>query len=237
MNEPLTLSVAQVRRIDQFAIDELGVPGIVLMENAGRGAVDALLEFDPALANGEHRVGILCGKGNNAGDGFVVARHLAIRGVPAVLVLLSDPAELRGDAAANLAIARQMDLPRCDVSGVDASDAAAIGAALDEAVGDAAWLVDAMLGTGATGEPRPPFDAAVRWANAQPARRLALDVPTGLDADAGDAAAVTFRADLTCTFAANKRGFLAPAAAEFLGELRVVSIGLPETAIRSAIGE
>ncbi|MCA9237858.1 MAG: hypothetical protein KDA44_20430, partial [Planctomycetales bacterium] len=70
MTLPLTLSVAQVRSIDRYAIERLGVPGAVLMENAGRGATDALLEFDPALAAGDRTVGILCGKGNNAGDGF-----------------------------------------------------------------------------------------------------------------------------------------------------------------------
>ena len=236
MTPPLTLSVAQVRSIDRYAIERLGVPGAVLMENAGRGATDALLEFDPALAAGDRTVGILCGKGNNAGDGFVVARHLAIRGVPTTLVLLSPPDELAGDAAVNHRIAERLDLPRCDLSGTAGDNPDGLAAALDAALGGVAWLVDAMLGTGATGEPRPPFDAAVRWANSQAAKRLALDVPTGLDADTGEAAATTFRANLTCTFAANKRGFERPEAAAHLGELQVVPIGLPTAAFGFPLG-
>lgn len=205
------------------------------MENAGRCAVDALLQLDPSLAGGERTVAILCGKGNNAGDGFVVARHLAIRGATATVILLNDPAELRGDAAINYRIVERLELPHRDLSGLPSDDGTAIAAALTEAVGQSSWLVDAMLGTGATGEPRPPFDAAVAWANSQSARRLALDVPTGLNADSGEAAKITFRADLTCTFAANKRGFEAPGAVDFLGDLRVADIGLPHAAIRAAL--
>ncbi|MBX3425941.1 MAG: NAD(P)H-hydrate epimerase [Pirellulales bacterium] len=227
MDPARLLSVAECRLVDRAAIDELGVPGVVLMENAGRGAVDELLRFDPGLCDGGRSVGILCGRGNNAGDGLVVARRLAVLGIPATVATLVDPRQMSGDAALNFRIAARLGLRIVDASALPADDEPGIVAALDGALAGAAWLVDALLGTGATGPLRPPLAAAVRWMNAQGARRLALDLPTGLDADAGTVGDPTVQADLTCTFVARKRGFVEPAARERLGEVRVVDIGVP----------
>ena len=239
---PLVLSREQIRRVDAIAIERYGISGLVLMENAGRGAVEALLAFDAALGDGsglggraprlaeEPAVAILCGKGNNAGDGFVIARHLEIRGVAVRVLLLAAASELAGDALANYAI-----LQRCGVPIVDASQGD-VAALLDAHAGGASWLVDALLGTGAIGEPREPFATAIRWMNAQPAQRLAIDVPSGLDGDSGAAAAATVRADLTVTFAAAKPGLLVPQAAEYVGELAVADIGLPPRLVREAAG-
>lgn len=239
---PLVLSREQVRRVDAIAMERYGISGLVLMENAGRGAVEALLavgsgpeERAPRLTGesagqGSPAVAVLCGKGNNAGDGFVIARHLEIRGVGVRVMLLAPPSELAGDALANYAI-----LQRCGVSIVDVSrgDAAAL---LDEHAVGARWLVDAVLGTGATSEPREPFATAIRWMNDQPTQRLAIDVPSGLDCDSGVAAAATVRADLTVTFAAAKPGLLVPQAAAYVGELIVADIGLPPRLVREAAG-
>ena len=107
---------------------------------------------------------------------------------------------------------------------------------MGEAAAGAAWIIDAMLGTGASGEPREPIATAIRWMNAQPARRLAVDIPSGLDCDTGVAASATVRADVTCTFVAMKRGFLAPAAKPYLGDVRVVHIGIPASLAREAAG-
>jgi len=221
----------QAREIDALAIDRYGISGMVLMENAGRGVVDLLLQWDPALVgdNGD-AVGILCGKGNNAGDGFVIARHLGIRDARPRVLLLSSPADLRGDARQNYDILCHSNVPIIDLSASDdlASD-------LNRQTGDAGWLVDAMLGTGACGEPREPFLTAISWMNRQEARRLAIDVPSGLDCDTGQAASVTVRADRTCTFVAAKAGFAVPTAGEYVGELHVVSIGIPPQWIAQAI--
>jgi NAD(P)H-hydrate epimerase len=130
------------------------------------------------------------------------------------VLLLCPPDELRGDAATNFAILAKMQVPIVESL-----------AELD--VHGAAWLVDAMLGTGATGEPRPPFDAAIDWMNAQPAKKLAVDVPSGLDCDTGEPATHTIRADHTCTFAAMKIGFLQPAAEPYTGTVHVCDIGVP----------
>lgn len=239
---PLVLTREQVRRVDAIAIERYGISGLVLMENAGRGAVKALLAFDAALGEGsspegraprlagEPAVAILCGKGNNAGDGFVIARHLEIRGVAVRVMLLAAASELAGDALANYAILQKCDVPIVDVSQGDGT------ALLDEHARGAVWLVDALLGTGATGEPREPFATAIRWMNAQPARRLAIDVPSGLDCDSGVAAATTVRADLTVTFAAAKPGLLVSQAAAYVGELIVADIGVPPRLVREAAG-
>jgi NAD(P)H-hydrate epimerase len=161
---------------------------------------------------------ILCGKGNNAGDGFVIARHLEIRGHACRVILVSPPQELSGDAAANFAILQKIDVPIVTAL-----------PPIEIETRDVAWVVDALLGTGARGEPRPPFDAAIDWINARPATTLAMavDVPSGLNCDTGQPARHTVRADHTCTFAAVKTGFAQAAAKPYLGTIHVCDIGIP----------
>jgi NAD(P)H-hydrate epimerase len=214
--DQFALNREQSRDIDRRAIEKYGLTGIVLMENAGRGCVDVLerLGIDGPVV-------ILCGKGNNAGDGFVIARHLAIRGYECHVVLIRPETELQGDAAANYQIITKLGLP--------------IHRSLAEvAKVSADWIIDALLGTGARGEPRPPFDAAIDWMNAQRAKKLAVDVPSGLDCDSGEPAKHTVRADHTSTFAAMKIGFKRPAAKAYVGEVHVCGIGVPAEVIRGA---
>lgn len=215
----------QCRALDRLAIEEYGIHSLVLMENAGRSTVDVLEK----LGIGGPVV-ILCGKGNNAGDGFVIARHLEIRGHVCRLVLLESPLELSGDAATNYDI-----LNVYQVAGAEFPPAArswpsdTLRLLLDGAAGRTRvdWIVDAMLGTGAQGEPRPPYDTAIDWMNAQQCKKLAVDVPSGLDCDTGQPAGHTVRADHTCTFAAMKIGFTQPAAKPFVGTVHVCDIGVP----------
>ncbi|QDT00649.1 NAD(P)H-hydrate epimerase [Adhaeretor mobilis] len=250
MNEPPAFTREQSRRVDEIAINEYGFSGLVLMENAGRGACETLLEFDASLRKTlltdmtgsetsrlapelDAQVVILCGKGNNAGDGFVLARHLSIRGIATKVLLLAPPHELRGDALTNYAILKHSSLKHAGPAVIDLSQGDDFAKALDQHTGSAKWLVDALLGTGATGAPRAPYDKAIRWMNAQEAKRLALDLPTGLDCDSGIPADPTVRADLTCTFATSKVGFQKRQATEFLGEVCVVSIGVPQGLIEA----
>jgi len=170
-------------------------------------------------------VAVVCGKGNNAGDGFVIARHLDLRGIVVRVVLLGAPGELRGDAAANFAILAKCGVPIGDLS------AAFEAATFDAQLAGCEWIVDALLGTGTTGAPRPPLDAAIRRMNAAPAKRLAVDLPSGLDCDTGEPSDPTVRADHTCTFVAEKPGFANPAAAECLGRIHVLDIGAPRRLI------
>jgi NAD(P)H-hydrate epimerase len=221
------LSRAEVREVDRRAIEVYGMSGLVLMENAGRGCVDVLLSLG---CRGP--VAVVCGKGNNAGDGFVIARHLDIRGIAVKVLLLAPAAELGGDAAANYAVIANAGLPIVDLSGERA-----FSERLKADLAGAKWIVDALLGTGASGPPRPPVDEAIRAMNASPAKHLAVDLPSGLDCDTGIPAEPTFRADHTCTFVAPKLGFANPLAAPYLGQVHVVDIGAPRRVVAEVSGE
>jgi NAD(P)H-hydrate epimerase len=209
------LTREQVREVDRRAVEEYGMTGLVLMENAGRGCADTLCALGV-----RGPVVIVCGRGNNAGDGFVIARHLDLRGRQVRVLLCSDPDELRGDAAANFAILVRSAIP---VVRLDDPHDERFAAALR----GADWIVDALLGTGSRGEPRPPLDRVIQRLNEFPAPRLAVDMPSGLDCDTGQPAANTFRADHTCTFVAAKPGFAVPAAQPYVGQVHVLDIGVP----------
>jgi NAD(P)H-hydrate epimerase len=211
-----TLTCRQAREIDRRAVEVYGLSSLVLMENAGRGLADTLCGFGTGGT-----VVICCGKGNNAGDGFVLARHLDLRRVPFRTLVWAEPNELRGDAATNFAILKRCGVP-IEVFG-QRHDAVRLEAHLS----GAAWIVDALLGTGAAGEPRPPLDAVIGCLNAALVPVLAIDVPSGLNADTGAVARHTIRAAHTCTFVAAKPGLLAPAARQYVGELHVLDIGAP----------
>ncbi len=219
---PAVLTRQQVREVDRRAIEEYGMTGLVLMENAGRGCVDTLQRL------GIHGpVVVCCGRGNNAGDGLVIARHVDLRGFAARVVLCAPPESFSGDAAANYNI-----LARSDVEIINLGETFQSGL-LTQALDGADWIVDALLGTGAKGEPRPPLDEVIRTLNEWPAKKLAIDVPSGLDCDTGQRANTTFRADHTCTFVAAKPGFLVEQAKPYVGRVQVLDIGAPRKLIES----
>ena len=220
MSDEPSLSRDQVREIDRTAIEQIGIPGVALMENAGRHAAQATLELlrDPGGA----RVAIVCGSGNNGGDGFVIARHLHNAGVSVAVLLACEPDRITGDARINYDIVERMSLPVHAIQ--TAEQLAARRSVLDEAD----VIVDALLGTGFWGEPRPPLDAAIEAINtASGAKVVAVDVPSGLDCDTGHPSRPCVRADLTVTFVASKIGFDEPAAREHLGRVVVADIGVP----------
>jgi len=209
------LTRAQVRDIDRRASEEFGVPGVVLMENAGRGAAEFLLSLG---VNGP--VVICCGKGNNGGDGFVVARHLDNHGALVRVLLFARPEELTGDAAVNYRILQRSGLPlrvQPDLAELEGELAAA------------AWVVDALFGTGLSGAVRPPLDRIIAAVNASGKPVLAIDIPSGLDCDTGLSLGATIRATHTITFVAPKAGFANPAAQEWLGQVQVADIGAPRS--------
>lgn len=215
------LSRHEVRSIDAVAMEEWHLPGVVLMENAGRGTAELL----HALAGAPRRVAIACGRGNNGGDGFVIARHLENLGHDVRMLLACDPATIEGDAATNWRVVARSGLPVEPLAGADDSAWAGALAGSD-------WIVDALLGTGSSGPPRGVIAAAIRAIVAargggQGPRVLAVDLPSGLDCDTGLAAGDCVRADATATFVARKLGFDAPGAAAFTGAVHVVGIGVP----------
>ena len=216
-----TLTRDQSRQLDRLAMDEFGMSGLVLMENAGRGAADVLCREGI-----DGPVIICCGKGNNAGDGFVIARHLDLRGYCPKVFLWSNPEELQGDAAANYNILCKTDVPVKVFSNGFYEDETQKRIFQDELAG-AGWVVDALLGTGARGEPRPPVDTVIDAINASQKPVLAVDLPSGLDCDTGRPATHTICARVCCTFAAAKPGLLLPEAEPFVGRLHVLDIGTP----------
>jgi NAD(P)H-hydrate epimerase len=211
-----TLTREQSRLVDKLAVEQYGMTGLMLMENAGRGVADVLCSLGIAGP-----VVVCCGKGNNAGDGFVIARHLDLRGHAVRVLLWAEASELIGDAAVNFRILQKTAVP-IEIFG-NRHDAAR----LEEFLSGAAWIVDGLLGTGARGEPRPPLDAVIDQLGAASAPKLAIDVPSGLDCDTGEPSRHTIRAAETCTFVTAKPGFLLPSAAPFVGRLHVLDIGQP----------
>ena len=224
---------AQVRRYDAAAQERYGIDSLVLMENAGRGAAELIRRLVRSLPRGPRapapRVGLVCGPGNNGGDGFVVARHLANAGIPVRVYLAAPAGRTRGDAARNLAVVRAMGLAL-----VDASGPATLGRLRRSLAADAV-VVDGLFGTGldreVTGHPRRLLEAM----NAAPGLKVALDVPSGLDVDTGRPLGACFRAEHTVTFGALKVGLALHPGHELAGEVDLVDIGAP-TALAAELG-
>ena len=219
------LTRAQCRAVDHYAINELGIPGVVLMENAGRNAADLIERWLRARLKGTSRrgkVAVVCGRGNNGGDGFVIARHLVHRGCDVSVDLFGDPTSLASDAAINYAIAARMGVPIRKLAAGQTLNATA-----------RRWrrcdlLVDALLGTGFAGEVREPMAGIVRRINALDGPLVvAVDVPSGLDADTGEPGGAAVRADHTVTFLAAKVGYRRKSAKPYVGRVAVADIGAP----------
>jgi ADP-dependent NAD(P)H-hydrate dehydratase / NAD(P)H-hydrate epimerase len=217
-----------MRQVDERAIRELGIPGSTLMENAGRGAADAALAWlaEQKRASRASRVVIVCGKGGNGGDGFVMARHLKRRGVRCEVIVAADVEDIRGDAATKL-----RELRKVGIRPVTLADAGALAPALARAD----LVVDALLGTGVRGDIEGPVAAAIQAINTAGRPVLALDVPSGLAADGGEPLTIAVRADATVTFGGLKVGLVVPPGRALAGRVRVVDIGVPAEALTRGI--
>lgn len=205
-----TLTVAEMRETDRRCIEELGIPGVVLMNNAGAAVFREV---------GGGPVGVVCGKGNNGGDGFVVARMALAAGYETRVALVAKREDIAGDAAVFMRAYENLGgLVACVPEEQAAAEAVA-------GLSDCAVVIDALLGTGVKGEVRGTFKAAIdAWPNV---RTIAVDLPSGLNADTGEPCGSCVRADVTVTFQFAKRGFENSAAAAYLGRLVVADIGIP----------
>lgn len=219
------LTAVAMQELDRRTIDEIGLPGMVLMENAGRAVADIIRARYADLLPGP--VLILCGRGNNGGDGFVIARHLRDAGWQVRVVLLAERPLPSGDAAAMLAI-----FERSGGNVVAAPDPAALAAALSAA--DCRLCVDALLGTGCTRAPEGVVADAVAWLNRQTAPVVAVDLPSGVDAGSGRIPGSAVRATLTVTFAFAKVGLVSYPGAGLAGEVVTVPIGIPHEVAAAA---
>lgn len=216
-----SLTRAEVREVDRRAIAEYGLPGIVLMENAGRHAAELLLQQGIA-----GRVAICCGKGNNAGDGFVIARHLDNAGVDVDVLLAVDPQTFTGDAAVNYRVLEASLLSIRHLAAAPMNDWSA-------ALAPCEWIVDALLGTGMQGMLREPLTTVITAINAAGKRVLAVDLPSGMDADTGQPQGCCVRATLTATFVARKIGFNQPGTEVWTGPVHVADIGAPRALLEA----
>ncbi len=220
------LTAEAMRALDRAAIDELGVPGLVLMENAAIGVVEAIGEVYPRAASAV----VFCGPGNNGGDGLAVARHLAVRGYQVETVLAAGGRALGGDAAVQLGIVRALELPLVELPpDGDLAPHLAAAAAAD-------LVVDALFGTGLARPLEGHFAALVAALNALPRPRVAVDLPSGLAGSRAEAWEPHLRADLTVTFAAPKVAHVLPPAADSVGELVVTDLGIPPWLVEAAPG-
>lgn len=213
----------QMRDIDATTIEQWGLPGASLMENAGRCAVEVMEAVVPELLEVGGPVAIVCGKGNNGGDGFVVARWLANRGVEVHTIGLCPPGDLKGDAATMAGVWSHMG---------DIVDASADWERAQRAIDDAVCVVDAILGTGLTSAPRGLALKAIESVNAAHtagAYVVALDVPSGVNTDDGTVPGKAVAADTTVTFGAGKVGLYTYPGAAFAGDVHAVDIGFPRS--------
>jgi len=210
----------EMRRMDAHAIRTLGIPAVVLMENAGRAAAEETVRYagGEEIAAGSKPWIVLVGKGNNGGDGIVCARHLRELGVEAELLHAADPQQLTGEAAFQNEIANRMGFP-----------------SFVYRAGEVNWaryggIVDALLGTGTKGAPREPYAALIREANASGLPIVAIDLPSGLDADTGEAYDPCIRAGTTVALACLKRGLTQYPGAACAGRVVTRPIGIPAQA-------
>ena len=213
------LNTQQMREADRRTIDEVGIPGVVLMENAGRQAVAAMEAAFDDLASS--KVGVLCGLGNNGGDGFVVARTLIQRGIETGVFLLGSVADVRGDARTNLEI-----LGRIGLTAVEITNAQEWALHFSE-IAECDVLVDAILGTGFHGQLSGLLETVVADVNGLGVPVVAIDLPTGLSADSHEVAGEAIEASMTVTLAAPKLPLVLPPADTHAGDLVIADIGIP----------
>jgi len=221
------LTAAQMAEVDRLTTVIYQIPSILLMENAGRSVVDAIAKASPGLE--DQRVLILCGKGNNGGDGLVVARYLALRGAKPEILLFCDPVQLKGDPLSNWEIVRAMELP------VKILSTPSEARALLRKIEPPKVIVDALFGTGLSKPIGPEFRAPVEWINRCAGKALiaAVDIPSGLFADSSAVPGVAVRANLTVTFTALKPALVLPPAADFAGKVTVAAIGSPQALLKN----
>ncbi len=210
----------QMRRIDRETIDNVGIPGPELMENAGRGIAERLAGFIIDTEASE-KVSIFCGKGNNGGDGFVVGRYLDRAGARVTIYFIG-PID-------NLSLDARLNFDRAAGTGIELSEIADIDHLPDRLETD--WIIDAVFGTGFSGSPRGLAAQVIEYINRQSQSVIAVDLPSGLDADHGRHEGAVVEADYTFTLALPKYGLYVSPGRELAGRVETVPIGVPEDVI------
>src|SRR5437660_4492569 len=222
------LNAAQMREADRRATGDIGIPSLVLMENAGRQAVAAIEAMYSDIH--ERQVAVLCGRGNNGGDGFVIARTLLQRGVDVSVFLIGRVADVRGDARVNLEI-----LGRLGLTIVEISDSQAWELHFSE-IGDCTLIVDAIFGTGLNAPLSGLLETVVADVNGAGIPIVAIDLPSGLSADSHEPIGDSIEAGLTVTLGAPKVCLVLPPAETRAGDIVIADIGIPSEIIDTVEG-
>jgi len=210
-----TVTVKQIQDLDKIAIEKYGVPSLALMENAGRSVAQEVIKRIKRIKN--PLVCIVCGLGNNAGDGFVAARHLINAGIKTKIVLIGKGSQLKHDAAVNYKILKKLKYPIKEAVAVPLQDIVRADA-----------IVDAIFGVGLSREILDPFRGVIEAINARSKKVIAVDIPSGLDGTTGKIYGACVRADVTVTFSFIKKGFLKGSGPKHTGKVVVVDIGIPK---------
>ena len=214
------ISTKIMQQLDKYAIETLGIPGIVLMENAGFGAVEVAL----GILGKNTKVICICGKGNNGGDGFVCARHLIESNIDVEIFIIGNTANLKGNAKANYEILKKISKKIKILNNKED---------FKIALSKTDLLIDAIFGIGLSGEVKQPYKDVIDIMNESKKPVLAIDIPSGLDATTGEMLGICIKATKTATFAYPKTGFIKNKGPECTGKVIVVDISIPESALRA----
>ena len=214
------VSAEEMRWCDEITINTYGIPGLLLMENAGRGVTEVIKqEFSPLESK---HILIVCGKGNNGGDGFVVARLLSNSRANISILLMTSPSDLRGDAKTNFEILQSIAKKSSGLLTIYRFSKRRLATLPQPDI-----IVDAMFGTGFTGSVRKPFMNVIEWMNRQRAKIVAIDIPSGINGTTGVVENCAVRAAITVTFGCLKSGLLCNQGRDLVGSVHVVDIGIP----------
>jgi NAD(P)H-hydrate epimerase len=219
------ITAEEMKKVDKTAIDEFGIPSLILMENAGRGAADIAYNM---LLDKKNKVVCVCGKGNNGGDGFVCARHLINKGINIVIFLTCKRDQLKGDAKINFYILEKMDASVYELAKKDDFKN------LENEIINSELVIDAIFGIGISGEIKKPYSTIIKTINDNKNKTLALDIPSGLEATKGVSLGSCIKADRTATFAVIKAGLVKNQGPKFSREISVVDISIPKQLLNQA---
>ncbi|RKD33467.1 NAD(P)H-hydrate epimerase [Thermohalobacter berrensis] len=211
----------QMRSIDKYCIENIGIPGIVLMENAALKVVENIDKYDSFT--------IVAGTGNNGGDGLAIARHLIVKNKKANIYLIGTPEKMSKDCKINYNILLNMNVKINTINqGEDLKS-------LKESVSTKQVTVDSIFGTGLSGEVRGIYSDVISIINKYSSYTVSVDIPSGLECDTGKVLGISVKADKTVTFQLNKKGFLNPESKKYTGKVKVESIGIPNFVVEKFI--
>jgi NAD(P)H-hydrate epimerase len=219
----VVVTSAEMQACDRFAIEKLKIPGLILMENAGRGVMESMERQYGAM--GGRSALVFCGKGNNGGDGFVVARHLLNQGMIVTVVLVGKESDLKREAKKNYIGLKKIENKFSETTMLRLVELKSKKALVMLPERD--FIIDALFGTGFSGKVKGVYADVIEWINNRQGIKVSIDIPSGVNADNGDVESIAVRANLTVTMGFKKIGLMTYKAMNYTGKIEVVNIGVP----------